>query len=358
MLNSRATSFTSFGLFRVPPCNRFLMNGMAPSYTTCHSSFCERSLSEDFLQTVKLAKEHWRFHPPSVSFSKGKLVKAAPLKIMFVCLGNICRSPAAEAIFRSKLKHLDATLLSSSAGVASTLSSSFLGDGEKGSHLSSTSSLFSISSCGFGGVDSDFYRTGYNSHDGDGADHRMVDAGRRRGIDFSMCHSKLLQKGDLEHSQIVVAMSPSIRTTIYRAAKYWDDESKIHQHRRNNHLRDNTTSCTSQEDHSFLQLAYHKTVLMRAFDLYTLKSHNIAHHTNSASSTGHDGQLNQTEEVQLAAVEQVGGGKLSNTVPDPYYGGKHGFENVLDMLQKGCDTLHSITIPQPTSAAYQNGSGH
>ena len=39
-------------------------------------------------------------------------------KILFVCLGNICRSPLAEAIFDAKCKKLDLTHTSDSAGTA------------------------------------------------------------------------------------------------------------------------------------------------------------------------------------------------------------------------------------------------
>lgn len=42
------------------------------------------------------------------------------IKILFVCLGNICRSPLAEAIFNKKIKELELqnSLLSDSAGTS------------------------------------------------------------------------------------------------------------------------------------------------------------------------------------------------------------------------------------------------
>ena len=38
------------------------------------------------------------------------------MKILFICLGNICRSPMAEAIFNHKVKHLGPSWGSESAG--------------------------------------------------------------------------------------------------------------------------------------------------------------------------------------------------------------------------------------------------
>lgn len=42
------------------------------------------------------------------------------IKVLFVCLGNICRSPLAEAIFKKKLQNegLDKKILADSAGTA------------------------------------------------------------------------------------------------------------------------------------------------------------------------------------------------------------------------------------------------
>ena len=40
------------------------------------------------------------------------------MKVLFVCLGNICRSPTAEAIFREKFRSIDSTVEFDSAGTA------------------------------------------------------------------------------------------------------------------------------------------------------------------------------------------------------------------------------------------------
>ena len=40
------------------------------------------------------------------------------MKILFVCLGNICRSPLADGILRRKVKELNVEILVDSAGTA------------------------------------------------------------------------------------------------------------------------------------------------------------------------------------------------------------------------------------------------
>ena len=49
-----------------------------------------------------------------------KIFEVIPIKIMFVCLGNICRSPMAEAVFRDMVyqKGLDNKIFVSSSGTS------------------------------------------------------------------------------------------------------------------------------------------------------------------------------------------------------------------------------------------------
>ena len=42
--------------------------------------------------------------------------KSSPQKVLFVCLGNICRSPSAEAVFRKKSAEENLNLIFDSAG--------------------------------------------------------------------------------------------------------------------------------------------------------------------------------------------------------------------------------------------------
>lgn len=74
-------------------------------------------------------------------------------RVLFVCLGNICRSPSAEAVFTSVVDK---------AGL---------------------SDQFEIDSCGTGGGMKKWYTEGGRSyHTGDPADGRMTEAAAERGI--------------------------------------------------------------------------------------------------------------------------------------------------------------------------------
>lgn len=70
------------------------------------------------------------------------------IRVLFVCLGNICRSPTAEAMFKAVVQR--AGLLSGN----------------------------DIDSCGTGGGSCNWYKEdGYSYHEGDPSDSRMTDAG-------------------------------------------------------------------------------------------------------------------------------------------------------------------------------------
>lgn len=81
--------------------------------------------------------------------------------ILFVCLGNICRSPTAEAIFRVQAK----------------------GWG------------LEIDSAGTSGW-----------HDGNPSDPRASAEAARRGIDMSYIRSRQVEAADFEHFDLIVAM--------------------------------------------------------------------------------------------------------------------------------------------------------
>lgn len=89
------------------------------------------------------------------------------MNVLFVCLGNICRSPAAEGIFRSKLKkhHLSHLVTCDSAGTSAF-------------------------------------------HAGEPADARMIEHARLRGYELTSLSRKLVPQ-DLETFDILLTMDIS-----------------------------------------------------------------------------------------------------------------------------------------------------
>lgn len=90
-----------------------------------------------------------------------------PVRILFVCLGNICRSPAGEAVMLATIDHL---------GI---------------------SSLWEVDSAGTG-----------NYHIGDLADPRMRSHAAKRGIRL-LHRARQVSASDLEYFDIVIAMDGS-----------------------------------------------------------------------------------------------------------------------------------------------------
>lgn len=86
-------------------------------------------------------------------------------RVLFVCLGNICRSPTAEAVFRELLRR-------EAAGLAVDVDSA-------GTH-------------------------GY--HAGEPPDARAIAAAARRGIDMSDLRARTLEAADFERFDLVLAM--------------------------------------------------------------------------------------------------------------------------------------------------------
>ena len=148
-------------------------------------------------------------------------------KILFVCLGNICRSPAAEGIFKKKIKDRD------------------------------LENLFVVDSAGTGGW-----------HVGNLADRRMREAALSRGIELTS-RSRKIDHNDLYEFDHILVMDKDNLNAVKSL------------------IKDNTYPINSKI----------KLILS-----YSKKS-----------------QLDE--------------------VPDPYYGGQNGFENVLDLLDDAIDKL-------------------
>ena len=98
-------------------------------------------------------------------------------KILFVCLGNICRSPAAEAIFKQKIKDRD------------------------------LENLFHVDSAGTGGW-----------HVGNLADPRMRETALRRGIDLTS-RSRKIEESDLYEFDHILVMDNDNLEAVKSLAK-------------------------------------------------------------------------------------------------------------------------------------------
>jgi len=155
-------------------------------------------------------------------------------KILFVCLGNICRSPAAEGIFNQKIKERD-------------LENSFV-----------------VDSAGTG-----------SWHIGNLPDRRMRATALSRGIELTS-RSRKIEENDLYEFDEILVMDKDNLEAVKSLSK--DDMNSV-----NSKIK--------------LILSYSK-----------------------------NSQLDE--------------------VPDPYYGGQKGFENVLDLLNDAIDELIDNLINQ------------
>ena len=142
-------------------------------------------------------------------------------KILMVCLGNICRSPLAEGIMRSKL-----------------------------------SEDFTVDSAGTGGW-----------HAGELPDKRSIATAKNRGLDITNQRARQFKKNDFEIFDHIFVMDNSNYKDVLALAPNEEAKSKV------------------------------KLILNEIFP---------------------------NENVD---------------VPDPYYGGQEGFENVFDMLDQACEEI-------------------
>lgn len=149
-----------------------------------------------------------------------------PVRVLFVCLGNICRSPLAEGLFQQKV--ID-------AGLADRIE---------------------VDSAGTGGW-----------HVGAPPDERMRATASRRGTDLGALRARQLERADLDEYDHVFVM----------------DKANLH----------DTLSLDPEGDHGT------RVRLFREFDP-------------------------EPEDYQ---------------VPDPYYGGAHGFDRVYDIADRTTDAI-------------------
>jgi len=158
-------------------------------------------------------------------------------RVLFVCLGNICRSPLAEGILRRLVEE---------AGLAGSIA---------------------VDSAGTGGY-----------HQQQPPDPRSCDVARKRGIRLDDQRARQVEPRDFHHFDLILAM---------------DSEN----------LRDLVEICP--------RALRHKLRLLRSYD-------------PEASPEG------------------------DQNVPDPYFGGRTGFDDSFDMIHRCCKALlESLTPPNP-----------
>jgi protein-tyrosine phosphatase len=145
--------------------------------------------------------------------------------ILFLCMGNICRSPTAHGVFRDRVR---------TAGLESVVR---------------------VDSAGT-----------HNYHPGEPPDHRSQHHASRRGYDLSDLRARQMRSADFETHDLVLAMD-------------WDN------------LQAAQDLCPSEHTH----------------------------------------KLRRLTEFCLRLKSPV--------VPDPYYGGASGFDDVLDLVEDACDGL-------------------
>ncbi len=107
------------------------------------------------------------------------------MKILMVCLGNICRSPLAEGILKSKI-------------VARQLT-------------------WEVDSAGTGGW-----------HEGELPDHRSVRIAAQYGIDITDQRARKLQQADLARFDLILAMDRQNYKDILRIADTPQQRAKVH----------------------------------------------------------------------------------------------------------------------------------
>ncbi|HEX9708009.1 MAG TPA: low molecular weight protein-tyrosine-phosphatase [Steroidobacteraceae bacterium] len=146
-------------------------------------------------------------------------------RVLFVCLGNICRSPTAEAVFRDLARRHGAEL----------------------------------------GIEVDSAGT-HAYHVGSPPDERAVTAARRRGIEMSTLRARVVEASDFERFDLLLAMDEPVYERL-RGIAPGEQAGRVRM---------------------FLEYAPH---------------------------------LNRRE------------------IPDPYYGGETGFEEVLDLVEEAARGL-------------------
>ncbi|MBK8014655.1 MAG: low molecular weight phosphotyrosine protein phosphatase [Deltaproteobacteria bacterium] len=179
-----------------------------------------------------------------------------PHRLLFVCLGNICRSPTAESIFRAMV------------------------------HEADLAAEFTLDSAGTGGW-----------HVGEPPDRRMRAAGQRRGYTIAG-RARQVRHDDFAHFDWLVAMD------------------------RDNHASLSALATTPEQRA--------QVVLLRDFE-HPGGGLN-GHFKRTTHDAGLEGDKNREHLEDREDREDL-------DVPDPYYGGPSGFDDVVSIIERCCRNL-------------------
>lgn len=106
------------------------------------------------------------------------------MKILMVCLGNICRSPMAEGWLKHKIKEQNLSIEVDSAGTA-------------------------------------------NYHVGEQPDKRMILYAKKYGVDISTLRARQFVVADFDRFDQIYVMDESNLQNVYRLARNEDDKNKV-----------------------------------------------------------------------------------------------------------------------------------
>ena len=174
------------------------------------------------------------------------IANSGKTRILFVCLGNICRSPLAEGVFRTMLQD------------------------------SGKDSRFMVDSAGTGAW-----------HVGQPPDHRMQQTALGHEVDLSSIRARQFGSKDLSDFDVIFAMDKQNQADMMRHA-------------------------TSDEQRS-------KIMLFRSFDPVLNPGRSML-------------EENRVDEGGMPTPGEMG-------VPDPYYGGPEGFEEVFSIVSRTCSEI-------------------